>query len=127
MHEKGSNAMEDDWSKNSQYENNAKEHKPDLKVDLYFPEKLSSEVLESYLVKRNIAKKDQVQTKENLVDLFRKHITPLPQRKYPSDSKTKSYDQIKQGVKTISLEKRKDSSRFVSITFVKRNIEIDSV
>ena len=117
--------MEDDWSKNSQYENNAKEHKPDLKVDLYFPEKLSSEVLESYLVKRNIAKKDQVQTKENLVDLFRKHITPLPQRKYPSDSKTKSYDQIKQGVKT--KEKRKDSSRFVSITFVKRNIEIDSV
>ena len=113
--------MEEDWSKDSQYEDNAKEHKANLKVDLYFPEKLPLEVLESCLIKRNIVKKGQVRSKEILVDLFRKHVTPLPQRKYPSDSKTKSYNQIKDGGKTISLGKSKAASRFVSIIFVKIN------
>ena len=114
--------MEDDWGKDLQYEDDAKEHKANLKVDLYFPEKISLEALELCLIKRNVVKKGQAQSKEILVDLFRKHITPLPQRKCPSNNQAKSCDHIKEGVKTVSLEKRKDASRFVSIILVKGNI-----
>lgn len=76
--------------------------------DLQYPERLSTHILREYLVKRCIIESgDTTKDKEFLLQLFRNHISPLPQR-------NESVNKLNAEVKAVTLNRSfpYDKSRY---------------
>ena len=69
--------------------------------ELRFPDNLSQETLQSHLRDRNIIQEETLLDKNTLVFLFRKHISPLPQR-------TEKVNRVQNHLKGVSIH---DSAR----------------
>lgn len=77
------NSMENcsDWSKFASQSSVTQERNYKLKLrELLFPENLSIEVLKINLINRSIIKENTCKSKEELVELFRQHVSPRPRR-----------------------------------------------